>query len=97
MIRCFLFCVFYLVSLIEVSGIDFFLYIFQNAVETVGDDGLGEFLELADIVDDLGTEERIAIRKGRFVDDDFGAFGLDPFHDALYGGLSEVVGVGFHG
>ena len=58
---------------------------------------MGEGLEGGEVVDDLGTEEGGAIRKGGFVDDDLGTLGLDAFHDALDTALAEVVGVGLHG
>lgn len=74
-----------LVALEDVAGVDFGGDIIEEGVVAVGDDGMGEGLEGGEVVDDLGTEEGGAIRKGGFVDDDFGTLGLDAFHDALNG------------
>ncbi len=56
-----------------------------------------EALEVGEVVDDAAAEEGGAVSKGRLVDDDLGAFGLDALHHALDGRLAEVVGVGLHG
>lgn len=57
--------------------------VIEAAVVAVGDDGVAEFLELVEVVDDLGAEECGAVFKCRFIDDDFSTFGLDAFHHAL--------------
>ena len=54
-------------------------------------------LESLEVVDNLAAEEGRAVGKSRLIDDDFGSLSLDALHDALDGGLAEVVGVGLHG
>ena len=51
----------FLVALEDVAGVDFFLYIVQAVVVTVGDDGLALALEFIKVVDDLAAEEGIAV------------------------------------
>ncbi len=53
--------------------------------------------ELSQIVDDEAAEEGAPVLEGGLVDDDLGTFGFDALHDALDGGLTEVVRVGLHG
>lgn len=81
-----------LVATEEVAGVNFVLNIIKDGIVAVGDDGVALGLEGCKVVDHQGTEEGAAIGKSRFVDDDLGSFGLDTFHDALYGALAEVVG-----
>lgn len=85
-----------LVSLKEVAGVDLGPDIVQGAVVAVGDDGVGAALELGDVVDHLAAEEGRAVLQRRLVDNDLGALGLDPLHDALDGALAEIVAVGLH-
>lgn len=54
-------------------------------------------LELCQVVDHLAAEECGAVFKGWLVDDDLCALCLNALHDALDGGLAEVVGVRLHG
>ena len=86
-----------LVALEDVTGINLGEDIVEAGVVAVGDDGLTLGFELCEVVDNLTAEEGCAVLKGGFVDDDLGTLGLDALHDALDGGLTEVVGVGFHG
>ena len=86
-----------LVAAEEVAGVDFALYIVEDGVVAIGDDGLGLLFESLEVVDDLATEEGGTVGEGGFIDDDVGSLGSDALHDALDGTLTEVVGVGFHG
>ena len=86
-----------LISSEDVSCIDLILYIIKAGIIAVGYDGIGLCLELGKIIDYEAAEESAAIFKGWLIDDDIGSLSLDALHDALYGRLAEVVGVGFHG
>lgn len=46
-----------LVAAEEVAGVDFALYIVEDGVVAIGDDGLGLLFESLEVVDDLATEE----------------------------------------
>ena len=92
----FLFCI-KLVAFEEVAGVDFGEDVVEAGVVAVGDDGGGLGLEGGQVVDDERAEEGGAVGEGGLVDDHLGAFGLDALHDALDGGLAEVVAVGLHG
>lgn len=72
-----------LVSSENISCVNLVLHVVEARVVAVGDDGVGEFLELVEVVDDFGAEECGAVFEGRFIDDDFSTFGLDAFHHAL--------------
>ena len=80
----------------QVSCIYFWGDIIQTDIVSVGNDGVALLLEFLQIVYDFTSEEGRMIRKSRFVNDDVGAFGFDPFHDTLDRTLTEVVGVAFH-
>ena len=79
-----------------VACIDFLLYIVKTGVVSVGYDSLALFLESFKVVDDFATKECRTILKSWFIDNDFCTFCLYPFHDTLYGRLSEIVGIRFH-
>ena len=81
----------------EVAGIDLIADVVQAGVIAVGDDGPGFPLEGSEVIDDLAAEEGCAVFQGRFIDDHGGALCLDTLHDALDGGLAEVVRVRLHG
>ena len=49
------------------------------------------------VIDDRGSKEGRAVRERGLIDDDRGALGLDALHDALNGGVSEVVAAALHG
>ena len=85
-----------LIAFKKISGINFLRHIVQHRVVAVGDDGGGAGLEGGEVIHDLGAEEGGAVRERGFVDDDRRALGLDALHDALDGGLPEVVGAGLH-
>ena len=87
----------YLVASEDVAGVDFVLYVVQNSIVAVCDDGLGFRLEFFQVINDLAAEEGGAVFEGGFVDDYLGSLGLDALHDALDGRLTEVVGIGLHG
>ena len=97
--RCFLSAAhgrYALVSFKQISCIYFLRDVVQGGIIAIGDDGGGAGLEGGEVVHDLGAEEGGAVREGGFIDDHGGALGLDALHDALDGGLAEVVGVGLH-
>lgn len=77
----------------QISCIDFRLDIGEVGGGAVGEDGLGETLELGEIVDHAAPEECGAVLKGRLVDYNRRAFGLDALHYALNRRLTEIVGV----
>ena len=68
----------------------------QIGAGAVGEDGVGEALELGQVVDHAAAEEGSAVVEGGFIDNHRGAFGLDALHHALYRRLAEVVGVRLH-
>ena len=80
----------------QISRIYFVLHVIEAGIVSVGDDGLALLLEGFEVVHHTAAEEGSAIVKGGFVDDDFGTFGLDAFHHALYAALPEIVGVALH-
>ncbi len=79
-----------------ISCIHFVLYIVQFRIVAVCDDGVSLGLEDSQVIHDAGSEEGNAILKGRLVHDDLGALRLDALHDALDGGLAEIVGACLH-
>ncbi len=81
----------------DVARVDFVLDVVEGGVVAVGYDGLALGLEGTEVVDHTAAEEGGAVFEGGFVDDYFGSLGLDAFHNALDGTLTEVVGVGLHG
>ena len=82
-----------LVAIEKISCVHSFFDVIQAAIIAVGNDCLALLLERIKIVDDFAAEECFAVLESRFIDDDFGTLGLDAFHDALDGTLSEVVGI----
>lgn len=80
----------------QIPSVYFLRDIIQSRVVAVGDDGGGAGLESSEVVDDLGAKEGGAVGEGGFVDDHGGTLGLNPLHDALNGGLAEVVRVSLH-
>ena len=86
-----------LISSKNISRIYLILNITETLVEAVGDDGIGLSLELGEVIDYETAEEGAAVFKSRLIDDDIGSLCLDALHNALEAGLTEVVGVGFHG
>ena len=81
----------------QVAGVDLLLYIIEAAVIAVGNNGLTPLFERLKVVYHLAAKEGRAVLQRRLVDDDGRALGLDPLHDALNGGLPEVVRVRLHG
>lgn len=67
----------------NVAGIDFGRDVGELGACTVGNDGVGEVLELVEVVDHSAAEEGRAVFERRFVDDNGSTFGLDAFHDTL--------------
>ena len=86
----------FLITLKDVSRINFISHIIKTAVIAVGDDGVTLFLESIEVVDNLRAKECLAILQGGLVDDDVGALSLDTLHDALDSTLAEVIGVALH-
>ena len=80
-----------LISPKQIAGVDLFLYIIEDGVVTVGDNGMRLGLELCEVVDDTTAKECGAIGECGLVDDDRGPLGFDPLHDPLDGGLAEIV------
>ena len=85
-----------LISPKQIAGVDLFLYIVEDGVVTVGDDGMRLGLELCEVVDDTAAKECGAIGECGLVDDDRSSLGLDAFHNSLNAALTEIVGVGLH-
>ena len=86
------------VSAEEVSCVDLFFYIAKVVgVKTVSQDHIALGLEFLEVVDDKAVEEAVSVLESRLVYDDWYAFSLDAFHDALYGRSAEVIAVALHG
>ena len=85
-----------LVSSENVACIDFLIYIIQDWVVTIGDDGLTLFLELLQVVDNTAAEEGTAILEGWLIDYHLCTFSLDALHDSLDTALAEIVTVALH-
>lgn len=79
----------------QVAGVDLVGHIADAMGHAVGHNDIGLGLELRQVGDDAAVEESVFFERG-FEDDDFDAFGLDAFHDALNAAGPEVVGTGFH-
>ena len=77
----------------NVPRVYFLLHVIQTGVVTVRDDGFALPLEFLQVVHHPAAEEGAAVCKGRFVDDHFGTFRLDPLHNSLDAALAEVVAV----
>ena len=85
------------VSAEDVSCVDFLFDVVEGRIVAVGDDAAAYILEFLQVVDDLGAKESCAVFKGGLVYDNGSTLCLDALHDALDGGLPEVVGICFHG
>lgn len=83
----------WLISSEYISCINLLLNIVKTSVIAIGDDCLALLLECSEVVHHATAEEGTAVVECGFVDDDFGTFGLDAFHHALYRRLAEVVAV----
>ena len=79
-----------------IPGIYLLLHVIKTGVIAVCDDGMALCLESCQIIDYLATKEGAAVFQCWFIDDDLCTLCLDTLHDALYGWLAEVVGIGFH-
>ena len=79
----------------QIASIDFFRDIFQVFIPAIRENDVALFLELVQVADDAAVEEGNLLH-ARFVDDQLNAFSLQAFHDALNGGLPEIVGAGLH-
>lgn len=85
-----------LVSLEDVSCVDFFFHVVEAGVVAVGDDCLAAAFKCCEVVYYLGAEEGTSIFEGWLVDNHLRSFGFDALHNTLYGAVAEVVGVGLH-
>lgn len=86
-----------LVAAEDVAGVYFCFHVVEGGVVAVGDYGVAAVFELCEVVHHFAAEEGAAVFEGGLVDDDFGTFGFDAFHYALYARLAEVVAVRLHG
>ena len=86
----------FLVSLEDVSGVNFFANVIEGGVVAVGDDGLGLALEICKVVDHLAAEEGAVVGECWLIDDYICSFCFDALHNALDGTLAEVVAVALH-
>lgn len=86
----------FLISAEQIARVDFFFYIIQNRIISISNDASTHFFELLEIVYDLTSKESAAVLKCRFINDNSGSFGLDPFHNTLDAALPEVVAVTLH-
>ena len=82
-----------LVSSKYISCINLILHIIQTSIVTVGDDGMALCLEGFEVVLYSATEEGATLFQGWLVDDYLSTLCLDTLHDALNGGLAEVIAV----
>ena len=82
-----------LIAAEEVAGVDLGLYVVEDGIVAVGDDGVGLVFKGSEVVHDLAAEERGPILQRRLIDNHLGALGLDALHNALDGALAEVVGI----
>ena len=85
-----------LISLENISGIDFLFYIIQALVIAVRNDGLTLLLELIQVINNLAAKESVAFFQGRLINNDSCALSLDALHNTLNGTLTEVVAVTLH-
>ena len=85
-----------LVAAEQVAGIYFFFYIIKAWIVAVGDDTCACLFKNFQIVDNFTSEEGSPMFQGWFINDDGGAFCLDPLHDTLDAALAEVVRITFH-
>ena len=95
-IVCFSLLIEFLIPSEDVAGVNLILNVVQAGVVTVSDDGLGEGLELCQVVHYPAAEKRSAILKGRFIDNHLGTLGLYALHYSLDGTLTEIVAVRLH-
>lgn len=81
----------------DVSSIDLLLYVIEAGVVAIGYNGVTNGFEEFQVVNDFVAKECILALKGWFVDNDLCPFVFYAFHDALYGRMAEIVGIGLHG
>ena len=60
----------HLVTLENISRVNFLFHIIQTLVIAVCDDGVAHFLELRQIIDHGAAKEGIAVFQSRFIDND---------------------------
>ena len=77
----------------QIPGIDLLFHVIQHGVIPVRDDGVRALLELLHVVHHEASEEGGTVGQRGLVDDDGGALRLNALHNALDGGLTEIVGV----
>ena len=86
-----------LIPLEQISGIHLLFHVIQHRIISIRDDRVRTLLELLHVINHKAAKERRSIRQRGLVDDDGGALRLDALHDALDGGLAEIVRVRLHG
>ena len=80
----------------QISRINFFFDVIEYWIVAVSYYAAALFFEFLQIIYDEAAEESRSVFEGRLIYYDFCAFPFDPFHNALNGGLSEVIRVGLH-
>ena len=85
------------VSAEDISCIDFLFDIVEGGIIAVGNDAAAHILEFLQAVDDLGAKESRSVLERGLINDNGSTLGLNALHNALDGGLPEVVGICFHG
>ncbi len=86
----------FLVSSIQISCVNLFFHIREDILVAVCHNYIGAALKLLQVVDHKGAEEGGAVLQGWLVDNNFSALCLDSFHNALNGGLAEVIRICLH-
>src|SRR5690625_4175058 len=83
------------IRLKQVPSIDFVGAVPQLGGQAVGDDETALRFKGRQVVDDRGVIEMTGLEH-RLINNDVKAFGLEAFHDALYGRVTKVVTALFH-
>ena len=74
---------FRLVSSKDVSSVNLVLDVIQDGVVAISNNCVTTLLEFFHIVYNFAAEEGGAVFQGRFIDNYFGTFGLNPLHNPL--------------
>ena len=75
----------------QISCVNFFFYVVKCRIVAVSYDASALFFEFLKIIHDEAAKECRPVFEGRLINDDLCAFTLDPLHDSLNRGLSEVI------
>lgn len=87
----------HLITLENISRVNFLFHIIKALVVTVCNDGVAHFLELRQIVDHHRAKECLSILQSRLINHHGCSLGLNALHDTLDRTLAEVVAVTLHG